>query len=71
MEPPTGFDAAAIRTKKAELFAAVPAVTPARAVRGQIIRNTEHRGCDDGRKESNRNAHRGIDRWPANLTDSV
>ena len=35
MEPPTGFDAAAIRTKKAEVFAAMPAVKPARAVRGQ------------------------------------
>jgi glucose-6-phosphate 1-dehydrogenase len=35
MEPPTGFDAAAIRTKKTEVFAAMPAVTPARAVRGQ------------------------------------
>jgi len=35
MEPPTGFDAAAIRSKKAEMFAAMPAVKPARAVRGQ------------------------------------
>jgi glucose-6-phosphate 1-dehydrogenase len=35
MEPPSGFDAAAIRSKKAEVFAAMPAVTPARAVRGQ------------------------------------
>jgi glucose-6-phosphate 1-dehydrogenase len=35
MEPPTSFDAASIRTKKAEVFAAMPAVTPARAVRGQ------------------------------------
>jgi glucose-6-phosphate 1-dehydrogenase len=35
MEPPTGFDAAAIRTKKAEVFAAMPAVKPTRAVRGQ------------------------------------
>ena len=35
MEPPTGFDAASIRGKKAEVFAAMPAVTPARAVRGQ------------------------------------
>jgi glucose-6-phosphate 1-dehydrogenase len=35
MEPPTGFDAAAIRAKKAELFAAMPAVMPKRAVRGQ------------------------------------
>jgi glucose-6-phosphate 1-dehydrogenase len=35
MEPPTGFDAAAIRSKKAELFAAMPAVKPERAVRGQ------------------------------------
>ena len=35
MEPPTGFDAAAVRAKKAEVLAAMPAVTPARAVRGQ------------------------------------
>jgi glucose-6-phosphate 1-dehydrogenase len=35
MEPPVGFDAAAIRTKKAEIFAAMPAVKPAQAVRGQ------------------------------------
>jgi glucose-6-phosphate 1-dehydrogenase len=35
MEPPVGFDAAAIRTKKAELFAAMPSVTPEQAVRGQ------------------------------------
>jgi glucose-6-phosphate 1-dehydrogenase len=35
MEPPTGFDAAAIRTKKAEVFAAMPAARPARSVRGQ------------------------------------
>ncbi len=35
MEPPAGFDAASIRTKKTEVFAAMPAVSPARAVRGQ------------------------------------
>src|SRR5664279_5142111 len=35
MEPPAGFDAASIRTKKAEVFAAMPAVKPAQAVRGQ------------------------------------
>jgi len=35
MEPPTGFDAASIRTKKADVFAAMPAVTPALAIRGQ------------------------------------
>ncbi|MGO4408522.1 MULTISPECIES: glucose-6-phosphate dehydrogenase [unclassified Brevundimonas] len=35
IEPPVGFDAATIRTKKAELFAAMPAVPPDRAVRGQ------------------------------------
>jgi glucose-6-phosphate 1-dehydrogenase len=35
MEPPVGFDAAAIRTKKAEVFAAMPAIGPAQAVRGQ------------------------------------
>lgn len=35
MEPPVGFDAAAIRAKKAEVFAAMPAVEPSKAVRGQ------------------------------------
>ena len=35
MEPPVGFDDASIRTKKADVFAAMPAVTPARAVRAQ------------------------------------
>lgn len=35
MEPPVGFDAAAIRSKKAEVFAAMPALAPAQAVRGQ------------------------------------
>jgi glucose-6-phosphate 1-dehydrogenase len=35
MEPPIGFGAAAIRTKKTEVFAAMPAVKPAQAVRGQ------------------------------------
>ena len=35
MEPPTGFDAAAVRTKKAEVFEAMLAVKPTRAVRGQ------------------------------------
>ncbi len=35
MEPPVGFDAASIQTKKAEVFAAMPAVKPAQAVRGQ------------------------------------
>jgi len=35
MEPPTGFDAAAVRSKKAEVLAAIPAVKVAAAVRGQ------------------------------------
>ena len=35
MEPPTGFDAASIRSKKADVYAAMPAVKPDRAVRGQ------------------------------------
>jgi len=35
MEPPVGFDAASIRAKKAEVFASMPAVNPARAARGQ------------------------------------
>ncbi|MGB8894896.1 MAG: glucose-6-phosphate dehydrogenase [Pseudolabrys sp.] len=35
MEPPTGFDPAAIRSKKAEVLAAMPAIDPAQAIRGQ------------------------------------
>ena len=35
MEPPVGFDAASIRSKKAEVFAAMPAVKPEDTVRGQ------------------------------------
>lgn len=35
MEPPVGFDAASIQAKKAEVFAAMPAVEPSQAVRGQ------------------------------------
>ena len=35
MEPPTGFDAASVRGKKADVFAAMPAIKPANAVRGQ------------------------------------
>jgi len=35
MEPPVGFDAATIRSKKAEVLAAIPAVKPHGAVRGQ------------------------------------
>jgi glucose-6-phosphate 1-dehydrogenase len=35
MEPPVGFDDASIRTKKADVFAAMPAVQPTEAVRGQ------------------------------------
>ncbi len=40
MEPPAGFDAAAIRSKKAEVFAAMPTLTPAQAVRGQYAAGT-------------------------------
>jgi glucose-6-phosphate 1-dehydrogenase len=35
MEPPVGFDEASIRSKKADVFAAMPAVDPAKVVRGQ------------------------------------
>ena len=38
MEPPVGFDDASIRIKKADVFAAMPAVQPAQAVRGQYGR---------------------------------
>jgi glucose-6-phosphate 1-dehydrogenase len=40
MEPPLGFDAAAIHAKKVDVFAAMPAVKPARAVRGQYRAGT-------------------------------
>ncbi len=40
MEPPTGFDAAAIRSRKAEVLAAMPAVRPDQAVRGQYSDGT-------------------------------
>ncbi|HXC57622.1 MAG TPA: glucose-6-phosphate dehydrogenase [Rhizomicrobium sp.] len=35
MEPPVGFDEASIRSKKADVFAAMPALEPTFAVRGQ------------------------------------
>jgi len=35
IEPPVGFDATAIRNKKAELYRAIKAITPGKAVRGQ------------------------------------
>jgi glucose-6-phosphate 1-dehydrogenase len=35
MEPPAGFDDASIRTNKADVFAAMPAIQPGQAVRGQ------------------------------------
>jgi glucose-6-phosphate 1-dehydrogenase len=35
MEPPVGFDAAAIRSKKADVLAAIPEVKPSEAARGQ------------------------------------
>ena len=40
MEPPARFDDAAIRSKKAEVFAAMPAVPPENAVRGQYAAGT-------------------------------
>ena len=40
MEPPVGFDDASVRTKKADVFAAMPAIKPARVVRGQYRAGT-------------------------------
>jgi len=42
MEAPNGFDAASIRTRKADVFAAMSAVDPSRAVRGQYGVGTVH-----------------------------
>jgi glucose-6-phosphate 1-dehydrogenase len=36
MEPPTGFDAAAIRSKKSDVLSAIPTVKPAAVARGQF-----------------------------------
>jgi glucose-6-phosphate 1-dehydrogenase len=66
MEPPTGFDAAAIRTKKAEVFAAMPAVEPTRAVRGQYGAGTLLGKPVNGyRKESNVAADSNIETYVA------
>jgi glucose-6-phosphate 1-dehydrogenase len=52
MEPPVGFDAGAIRSKKAELLVAIPEVQPSKAVRGQYGAGTvlgkRTNGCLDG-----------------------
>jgi glucose-6-phosphate 1-dehydrogenase len=40
MEPPVGFDEAAIRSKKADVFCAMPAIDPAWAVRGRYAAGT-------------------------------
>jgi glucose-6-phosphate 1-dehydrogenase len=40
MEPPVGFDEASVRTKKADVFAAMPAVRPDQTVRGQYRAGT-------------------------------
>ena len=40
MEPPTGFDAAAIRARKTDVLAAIAPVDPAQAVRGQYGKGT-------------------------------
>jgi glucose-6-phosphate 1-dehydrogenase len=40
MEPPVGFDEAAIRSKKADVFCAMPAIKPTLAVRGQYAAGT-------------------------------
>ena len=40
MEPPVGFDAEAVRSRKADVFAAMPAATPDRAIRGQYLAGT-------------------------------
>ncbi|MGH8141306.1 MAG: glucose-6-phosphate dehydrogenase [Steroidobacteraceae bacterium] len=74
MEPPTGFDAASIRTKKAEVYAAMPAVDPARAVRGQYGAGTvlgapvkAYRGEPDVASDSNVETYAAmqleIDNW--------
>lgn len=70
MEPPTGFDAASIRTKKAELFAAMPSVKPARAVRGQYGAGTVlGKPVKAYRKESNVAADSNIETYVAMRLD--
>jgi glucose-6-phosphate 1-dehydrogenase len=42
MEPPVGFDAESVRDRKADVFAAMPAADPAKAVRGQYGAGAVH-----------------------------
>jgi glucose-6-phosphate 1-dehydrogenase len=42
MEPPTGFDAASVRARKADVLASMPAANPAKAVRGQYGEGALH-----------------------------
>jgi glucose-6-phosphate 1-dehydrogenase len=66
MEPPTGFDAAAVRSKKAEVFAAIPAVEPARAVRGQYGAGTVRgRSVKAYRNEANVESNSNIETYVA------
>ena len=66
MEPPVGFDAASIRAKKAEVFASMPAVNPARAARGQYGTGTVlGRKVNAYRSEPNVAANSNIETYAA------
>ena len=66
MEPPVGFDAASIRAKKAEVFASMPAVNPARAARGQYGAGTVlGRKVNAYRSEPNVAANSNIETYSA------
>jgi glucose-6-phosphate 1-dehydrogenase len=66
MEPPTAFDAASIRTKKAEVLAAMPAIKPEWAVRGQYGPGTvPGKSIDAYRKEPNVAADSNVETYVA------
>jgi glucose-6-phosphate 1-dehydrogenase len=66
MEPPVGFDAVAIRSRKAEVFAATPAVDPAHAVRGQYAAGTvSGKRVKANRRERNVSAASNIETYVA------
>jgi len=66
MEPPTGFDADSIRSKKADLFAAMPAIKATRAVRGQYVSGTvQRKSVNAYRKEPNVAADSNVETYVA------
>jgi glucose-6-phosphate 1-dehydrogenase len=66
MEPPTGFHADAVRSRKAEVFAAIQTIKPAKAVRGQYDSGTvQGRDVAAYRSEPNVASDSGVETYVA------